>query len=193
MRSGLTRSAIPGHGDSGTRTVFIARNCNEQRCHGLKGFAFERARVGPGSQPRWLHAGKAFSRSFWTRGAPGTGRTRPNPRASTRMSFRFKASSGVATRLTLTPSTATASCRCTVSPANSRPIREMRSSSWFAPRSNSLAAMVCGLNRGAIASQRYAKEFGNQPPQEDWRGRGDTWRRDRASLSLTHGTGGAVS
>jgi len=34
---------------AGTHTVLIALDCPEARCKGLKGFAFQREMVGPGS------------------------------------------------------------------------------------------------------------------------------------------------
>ncbi len=56
-----------GNGDfeakaiAGTHTVLIALNCPQGRCKGLKGFAFQREIVGPGSTgPKFLRSQKVF-------------------------------------------------------------------------------------------------------------------------------------
>jgi phosphatidylserine/phosphatidylglycerophosphate/cardiolipin synthase-like enzyme len=45
---------------AGTHTILMAIDCNEQRRHGLKGFAFKRETVGGQGSTKWLRAQKVF-------------------------------------------------------------------------------------------------------------------------------------
>jgi phosphatidylserine/phosphatidylglycerophosphate/cardiolipin synthase-like enzyme len=153
---------------SGIRTVLIALDCPEARRKDLKGFAFQREMVGAGGTgPKWLRSQKVFksvepdpknahdpkdprkSKPFYTNEFPVQSFLWGDYAASPDTTYRFRILPmyGKPGALTSDP--------------KDEIKLEIRTEKEWDP---SLGHGIW-FNRGAIASQKFAEEFGNQPPK----------------------------
>lgn len=150
---------------SGIRTVLIALDCPEKRRHGLKGFAFERERVAPGGKPKWLRSLKVFKSIVPD---PTNARDPQDPTKPARFYTNdFPIQSFLWGDYGAEPDT---TYRYRILPMYGKPGKlttdakdeikfEVRTEKEFDGRHG------VWFNRGAIASQKFAEEFGNRPPQ----------------------------
>jgi phosphatidylserine/phosphatidylglycerophosphate/cardiolipin synthase-like enzyme len=150
---------------SGIRTVLIALNCPESRRVGLKGFAFQRERVASGSQARWLRSLKVFKSIVPD---PKTARDPQDPTKPARFYTNdFPIQSFLWGDYAADPDTV---YRYRILPRYGQPgqlTTDPRDEIMFEVRTEKEFDGTHGVwfNRGAIASQKYAEEFGNLPPQ----------------------------
>jgi hypothetical protein len=141
---------------AGTRTVMIALDCGNEARKGLLGFAFRRQRIGGDPEPKWLRSLKVFESVV----------PKPDPEHGDYRTDRFPIQSFLWSDYTADPDTTyefeifpafgqpgalefadQLTLRITTEPEN-----DGKHGVWF--------------NRGAIASQAYAREFGNHKPTE---------------------------
>lgn len=157
MRTGtVTAGKFRARAIAGTRAIMIALDCDDTARAGLLGFAFRRQRVGADPEPKWLRSLKVFKQVVPKPDLEkGDYRTNEFPIQSflwsdytaepgTRYEFEIYPAYGqpgaltFATKLTLTVET--------------EPEDDGQHGIWF--------------NRGAIASQAYAREFKNHKPTD---------------------------
>jgi phosphatidylserine/phosphatidylglycerophosphate/cardiolipin synthase-like enzyme len=153
---------------AGTHTVLIALDCPEARRNGLKGFAFQREIVGPGSTgPKFLRSQKVFKSvvpdpknahdpadpgkpaAFYTDKFPVQSFLWGDYAASPKTRYRF-----VVQPMYGTPGA------LTTDPKDAIKFEITTEQEWSEGETHGV-----WFNRGAIASQKFAEEFGNQPPQ----------------------------
>src|SRR5262245_18567293 len=169
MRSEIvtTQRGFQARAISGTHVILIALNCPEALREGLKGFSFEREIVGAGSRgPKWLRSQKVF-RSI----VPDPKNAR-DPRDPTRPrrfgTDEFPVQSFLWGDYGASPDTL---YRFRILPMYGKPgaltsdprdeIRlEVRTEKEFDGHDG------VWFNRGAIASQKFAEEFGNSAPED---------------------------
>jgi phosphatidylserine/phosphatidylglycerophosphate/cardiolipin synthase-like enzyme len=150
---------------SGTHVVLIALNCPEPRRAGLMGFSFQREQVGPGgSGPRWLRSQKVFKslvpdpKNAHDPNNP----TRPQPFYTDRFPIQsflwsdYAASPDTSYRFRILPMYGQPGA-LTTSPQDEIAL-EIRTEPEFD------GAQGVWFNRGAIASQKFAEQFGNKAP-----------------------------
>jgi phosphatidylserine/phosphatidylglycerophosphate/cardiolipin synthase-like enzyme len=145
---------------SGIHTVLLALDCAEQRRHGLRGFGIKRGVVGSGQPEKWLRSQKVF-RSV-----------EPNPKSDDPDNpKRFYTSdhpiqSFLWGDYAAQPDT---EYTFTVVPMYGKPgALEPRDEIKLTIRTEKEFDQGQGVwfNRGAIASQKFAEEFGNHPPND---------------------------
>jgi hypothetical protein len=156
MRDTASVGQFKGHAIAGTRAVMIALDCAPEARRGLLGFAFSRQRVGVDAEPKWLRSLKVFESVV----------PKPDPEKGDYRTNKFPIQSFLWGDYTAEPGT---SYRFKVFPVFGRPNalefgqeltlnvkteqeNDGRHGIWF--------------NRGAIASQAYAREFGNHKPTD---------------------------
>jgi len=166
-------TAVPARGFeaksySGTHTVLVALNCSEERRKGLMGFAFEREMIGPGGKgPKWLRSQKVFksvvpdpksavdpndpskSRRFYTKDFP----------IQSFLWGDYSAAPGTAYRFRIAPMYGKPGA-LTSDPKDELKLEIETEKEW-----EEGAGHGVWFNRGAIASQKFAEEFGNAPPK----------------------------
>jgi phosphatidylserine/phosphatidylglycerophosphate/cardiolipin synthase-like enzyme len=153
---------------SGIHTILIALDCPNQRRKDLKGFAFQREMVGAnGTGPKWLRSQKVFESVVPD---PKNAHDPKDPRKPRRFyTNEFPVQSFLWGDYAATPDT---TYRFRILPMYGKPgaltsdpkdeIKlEIRTEKEWDP------ALGHGIwfNRGAIASQKFAEEFGNHPPK----------------------------
>lgn len=148
---------------AGTRTVLMALDCHEDLLDGLMGFGFRRETVGgPDPGMKWLRSLKVF-RSVVP--DPKNARDPEDPSKPRRFDTReFPVQSFLWSDYTAEPDTR---YRFEVVPMYGRPGRlEMRAGPVFEVRTEKEYDQGTGVwfNRGAIAGQAFARDFGNQKP-----------------------------
>jgi len=165
--------AVPARGFeaksySGTHTVLVALNCSEERRKGLMGFAFEREMIGAGGTgPKWLRSQKVFKSVVPD---PKSAVDPNDPRKSQRFytndfpiqSFLwgdYAATPGTAYRFRILPMYGKPGA-LTSDPQDELKLEIHTEKEWEAGARHGV-----GFNRGAIASQKFAEEFGNAPPK----------------------------
>lgn len=167
-QSAPTQRGFAAKAISGTHTILIALNCPEPSRKGLLGFAFEREQVGPGSPgPKFLRSQKVF-RSVVP--DPKNARDPANPRR--RRVFRtdefpiqsflwgdYAAAPGTTYRFRILPMFGEPGA-LTTDPEDEITFEIATEKEWDANQTHGV-----WFNRGAIASQKFAEEFGNQPPK----------------------------
>jgi hypothetical protein len=156
MRTEASAGEFRAHAIAGTRAVMIALDCDDDARKGLLGFAFRRQRVGTDPQPKWLRSLKVFESVV----------PKPDPDKGNYFTNKFPIQGFLWSDYTAEPDTA---YQFEVYPVLGKPgalefgkkltlkIRTERENDgqhgiWF--------------NRGAIASQAYAREFGNHKPTD---------------------------
>jgi len=152
---------------SGIRTVLIALDCREARRQGLLGFAFEREMVGPGGGgPKWLRSQKVFKSVVPD---PKNARDPNDPTKRRRFGTdEFPVQSFLWGDYGAAPDTL---YRFRIVPMYGAPgaLRsdprdevslEIRTEKEFDGHHG------VWFNRGAIASQKFAEEFGNTAPED---------------------------
>jgi len=165
--------AVPARGFeaksySGTHTVLVALNCSEERRKGLMGFAFEREMIGAGGTgPKWLRSQKVFKSVVPD---PKSAVDPNDPRKSQRFytndfpiqSFLwgdYAATPGTAYRFRIVPMYGKPGA-LTSDPQDELKLEIHTEKEW-----EDGARHGVWFNRGAIASQKFAEEFGNAPPK----------------------------
>lgn len=153
---------------AGIHTVLVALNCKDERRHGLMGFAWQRETVGSGGAgPKWLRSLKVFKSIVPD---PKNARDPTDPAKPARFytdkfpiqSFLwgdYGAMPGTTYRLRILPMygkpgalTTDANDEVSITIETEREWEDGETHGvWF--------------NRGAIASQKFAEEFGNKPPK----------------------------
>ena len=153
---------------SGTHTILIALNCPEARRKGLKGFAFQRQMAGTDSAaPRYLRSQKVFKSVVPD---PKNAHDPADPSKPARFyTDKFPIQSFLWGDYAATPDTLYS---FVVQPMYGEPgalTTDDRDAIKFQIRTEKEWAdgetHGVWFNRGAIASQKFAEEFGNKPPQ----------------------------
>jgi phosphatidylserine/phosphatidylglycerophosphate/cardiolipin synthase-like enzyme len=149
---------------SGIHTVLVALDCKEERRHGLLGFGFKRGIVGSRQPERWLRSQKVF-RSVEP--DPRNARDPQNPGTAKRF---YTSDHPVQSFLwgdySAQPDTQYA---FTILPMYGKPGGLVHGDEiTFTIRTEKEFDQDHGVwfNRGAIASQKFAEEFGNRPPED---------------------------
>jgi phosphatidylserine/phosphatidylglycerophosphate/cardiolipin synthase-like enzyme len=154
---------------SGIHTVLIALNCPPEACKGLKGFAFQREMVGSGSRgPKYLRSQKVFKSVVPdpknaldpTSGKQQAFYTDKFPVQSFRWGD-YAAAPGTTYRFRIQPMYGTPGA-LTTDPKDEISFEIATEKEW-APGETKHGVW---FNRGAIASQKFAEEFGNKPPHD---------------------------
>jgi phosphatidylserine/phosphatidylglycerophosphate/cardiolipin synthase-like enzyme len=166
MRMSATGGDFSAKAIAGTHTVLIALDCKEERRKGLKGFAFQREAVGGGGGARYLRSQKVFKSVV------------PDPKnahdpADTSKPARFytdkfpvqsflwgdyAAMPGTTYRFVIQPMYGTPGA-LTTDPKDAVKFEIKTEIEWGPGETHGV-----WFNRGAIASQKFAEEFGNHPP-----------------------------
>jgi hypothetical protein len=154
MRVTTTEGHFKVRAIAGTHTVLMALDCAEPRRHGLLGFGFKREIVGgPPTADKWLRSLKVFKSVV------------PNPRQPARFSTKdHPIQSFLWSDYTAEPDTR---YRFTVVPMYGQPgALAPQPGLAFEVRTEKAFDQGHGVwfNRGAIASQAFAREFGNRAP-----------------------------
>ena len=150
---------------AGIRTVLIAIDCPESRRTGLRGFAFKREVRGSGQPAKWLRSTKVFkslepdpkkaldpddasqAKKFYTNDHPIQSFLWSDYGAEPDTSYRFEVYAMYGSPGALTPQAPVAF--------------EITTEKEFP----TVGQHGVWFNRGAIASQKFAEEFGNSAPQ----------------------------
>jgi phosphatidylserine/phosphatidylglycerophosphate/cardiolipin synthase-like enzyme len=152
---------------AGTHTVLLVLNCTETRRKGLKGFAFQREIVGAaGRGPNFLRSQKVFKSVVPD---PKNAHDPADPTKPARFytdkfpvqSFLwgdYAASPGTTYRFVIQPMYG-APAALTTDPNDAIKFEITTETEWGAGEIHGV-----WFNRGAIASQKFAEEFGNHPP-----------------------------
>jgi len=152
---------------SGIRTILIALNCPEAVRKGLKGFAFEREMVGPGSTgPKFLRSQKVFKSVVPDpkkaldpkNGKPQAFHTDKFPVQSFLWGD-YAASPNTTYRFRILPMFGNPGA-LTTDPKDEIRLEITTEKEW----EKGVTTHGVWFNRGAIASQKFAEEFGNRPP-----------------------------
>jgi phosphatidylserine/phosphatidylglycerophosphate/cardiolipin synthase-like enzyme len=150
---------------SGTHTILVALDCPETRRRGLLGFAFQRERVGAGA-PKFLRSQKVF-KSIVPDPKHATDPADPSkPRRFYTNEFPvqsflwgdYAAAPGTKYRLRIQPMYGEPGDLKT-DPRDEIAIEIATEKEWEG------TGHGVWFNRGAIASQKFAEEFGNKPPE----------------------------
>ena len=154
---------------AGTHTVLIALDCPQARCKGLKGFAFQRERVGPGSTgAKFLRSQKVFKSVVPD---PKNAHSPTDPAKPAQFftdkfpvqSFLwgdYAASPATLYRFVVQPMYGDPGA-LTTDPRDAIKFEITTEREWGAGETHGV-----WFNRGAIASQKFAEEFGNKPPTD---------------------------
>jgi phosphatidylserine/phosphatidylglycerophosphate/cardiolipin synthase-like enzyme len=166
MRESVGTGDFKAKAISGTHTVLIALDCPEPRRKGLLGFAFQRETVGANGQgPKYLRSQKVFKSLVPDPKGEESGGKRP-----AYYTDKFPVQSFLWGDYAAAPDT---DYRFIIQPMYGAPgaltteardeIRlEIRTEKeWSADDKHGV-----WFNRGAIAGQKYAEEFNNQPPKD---------------------------
>jgi len=166
MRVLVKAADFRARGFSGTRTVLLALDCAEERRSGLLGFAFKREVVGAADgKTKWLRSLKVFKSIVPD---PKNARDPADPTRPMRFStLEHPIQSFLWGDYTAEPDTL---YRFTILPLYGRPGElEPRGEIKFNIRTEKEFDQGHGIwfNRGAIASQAFAREFGNKAPSDE--------------------------
>jgi phosphatidylserine/phosphatidylglycerophosphate/cardiolipin synthase-like enzyme len=147
---------------SGTHTILVALNCTEERRKGLMGFAFQREMVDGDNGPKWLRSQKVFksvvpdpksavakSQRFYTKDFPIQSFLWGDYGAAPGRMYRFRIVPMYGRPGALTSDT-----------KDELKFEIRTEKEWEEGTSHGV-----WFNRGAIASQKFAEEFGNAPPK----------------------------
>jgi len=167
-KSNVTQRGFEAKAIAGTHTILLALNCPEAIRKGLKGFAFEREMIGPGSKgPKFLRSQKVFKSIV-----PDPKNARdPNDPAKPQAFYTdkfpvqsflwgdYSASPGTTYRFRILPMSGKPGA-LTSDPKDEIKLEVTTEKEWGVGETHGV-----WFNRGAIASQKFAEEFGNQPPK----------------------------
>jgi phosphatidylserine/phosphatidylglycerophosphate/cardiolipin synthase-like enzyme len=153
---------------AGTHTILIALDCPEPRRKGLMGFAFQREMVGPTSRgPKFLRSQKVFKSVVPD---PKNAHDPANPkRPAAFYTDKFPVQSLLWGDYAAAPDTVYrfmvqpmygAPGALTTDPNDAIKFEIRTEKEWDQGETHGV-----WFNRGAIASQKFAEEFGNKPPQ----------------------------
>jgi phosphatidylserine/phosphatidylglycerophosphate/cardiolipin synthase-like enzyme len=166
-RSKTTERGFEAKAISGTHTILIALNCPDAVRTGLKGFAFEREIVGSDKGPKFLRSQKVFKsivpdpkkahdpsdptkpQAFYTDKFPVQSFLWGDYAASPGTSYRFRILPKFGN-----PGALTSDLKDEIK------LEVTTEKEWDTGETHGV-----WFNRGAIASQKFSEEFGNQPPQ----------------------------
>jgi phosphatidylserine/phosphatidylglycerophosphate/cardiolipin synthase-like enzyme len=169
MRTVTTAGDFKAKVIAGTHTVLMALDCVEGRRKRLKGFAFQREVVGSGSTgPKFLRSQKVFKSVVPD---PKNAHDPADPTKPARFytdkfpvqSFLwgdYAASPATTYRFTVQPMYGDAGA-LTTDPKDELKFEITTEREWGPGETHGV-----WFNRGAIASQKFAEEFGNHPPQD---------------------------
>jgi hypothetical protein len=141
---------------AGTRAVMIALDCDDSARKGLLGFAFRRQRVGTDPEPKWLRSLKVFE-SVVPKPDPDKGDYRTNE---------FPIQSFLWSDFTAEPGT---TYQFEIFPAFGKPGELKLGDSLklkVTTEDENDGQHGIWFNRGAIASQAYARQFQNHKPTD---------------------------
>lgn len=142
---------------AGTRTVMIALDCENEARKGLLGFAFRRQRIGSDPEPKWLRSLKVFESVV----------PEPDPEHGDYRTDKFPIQSFLWGDYTAEPDT---TYEFEIHPAFGKPgalefADKLTLRVTTEPENDGKHGVW--FNRGAIASQAYAREFGNHKPTDE--------------------------
>lgn len=169
VKSDPTSRGFEAKAISGTHTVLLALNCPEALRKGLKGFAFEREMVGAGSKgPKFLRSQKVFKSVVPDPKNAHDPNDPSKPAAFYTDKFPvqsflwgdYAAFPGTTYRFRIQPMFGTPGA-LTTDPNDEIKVEIATEKEWDASTKHGV-----WFNRGAIASQKFAEEFGNKPPQD---------------------------
>ncbi|MEY9230996.1 phosphatidylserine/phosphatidylglycerophosphate/cardiolipin synthase-like enzyme [Bradyrhizobium japonicum] len=154
MRVSTSAGKFKATAIAGTRAIMIALDCEEDARKGLLGFAFQRKRGD--APPKWLRSGKVFE----------TVVPEPNPKTGDYRTNEFPIQSFLWSDYTAEPGTAYA---FDIFPAYGKPgALQLGAKLTLKIKTEVENDGKHGIwfNRGAIASQAYAREFDNHKPTD---------------------------
>ena len=154
---------------SGIHTILIALNCPDASRKGLKGFAFEREMVGPNSKgPKFLRSQKVFKSIVPDPKNAHDPNNPSKPAAFYTDKFPVQSFCGAITRPRRAPNYRFrilpmfgAPGALTTDPKDEIRLEITTEKEWEPGETHGV-----WFNRGAIAGQKFAEEFGNKPPQD---------------------------
>lgn len=163
-----TKRGFEARAISGTHTILLALNCPDNARTGLMGFAFQREQIGAGTGPKFLRSQKVFKSVIPD---PKNARdpkdpTKPQAFYTDRFPVQsflwgdYAAAPGTKYRLRIMPMFGKPGA-LTTDPKDQIQIEIETEKEWGPAETHGV-----WFNRGAIASQKFAEEFGNQPPQD---------------------------
>ena len=167
--SDITERGFAAKAISGTHTILIALNCPDALRKGLKGFAFEREIIGAGNQkPKFLRSQKVFKSVVPD---PKNARDPKDPTKPMRFytnqfpiqSFLwgdYAVAPGTTYRFRILPMYGQPGA-LTTDPKDEITLEITTEKEWEPGETHGV-----WVNRGAIASQKFAEEFNNQPPKD---------------------------
>jgi hypothetical protein len=166
-KSDTTKHGFQAKAISGIRAILIALNCPNAARKGLKGFAFERQVVGGNDGPKFLRSQKVFKSII-----PDPKHAHDPNDASKPLAFYtdkfpvqsflwgdYAALPGTTYRFRIVPMFGKPGA-LTHDPQDEIKFEITTEKEWEAGETHGV-----WFNRGAIASQKFAEEFGNKPPQ----------------------------
>jgi phosphatidylserine/phosphatidylglycerophosphate/cardiolipin synthase-like enzyme len=166
-KSNPTERGFEAKAIAGIHTILIALNCPDAARKGLKGFAFERETVGAGKAPKFLRSQKVFKSVV-----PDPKNAHDPSDATKPLAFYtdkfpvqsflwgdYAASPGTTYRFRILPMFGTPGA-LTSDPKDEIKLEITTEKEWSKGATHGV-----WFNRGAIASQKFAEEFGNQPPK----------------------------
>ncbi len=156
MRVATSTGKFRASAIAGTRAIMIALDCDEDARIGLLGFAFQRQRIGKDAEPKWLRSLKVFE----------SVEPHPDPEGGDYRTNKFPIQSFLWSDFTAEPGT---DYQFNIFAAYGTPgdieLREKLTLDVVTEHENDGKHGIW-FNRGAIASQAYAREFGNHKPTE---------------------------
>jgi phosphatidylserine/phosphatidylglycerophosphate/cardiolipin synthase-like enzyme len=168
IKSSFAAGGFEARAISGTHTILIALNCPDAARKGLMGFAFEREQVGAGSKgPRFLRSQKVFKSIVPDPKNAHDPRDPKKPQAFYTDKFPvqsflwgdYAASPGTTYRFRILPMFGKPGA-LTTDQKDEIKFEIATEKEWSPGETHGV-----WFNRGAIASQKFAEEFGNEPPQ----------------------------
>jgi phosphatidylserine/phosphatidylglycerophosphate/cardiolipin synthase-like enzyme len=158
MRATASAGKFRANAIAGTRAVMIALDCDDDARKGLLGFAFRRQRVGTDPEPKWLRSLKVFESVV----------PKPDLEKGDYRTNKFPIQSFLWSDYTAEPGT---TYKFEVLPAFGEPGAlkfddELTLTLTVTTEQENDGQHGIWFNRGAIASQAYAREFGNHKPTD---------------------------
>lgn len=173
MRVATSTGKFRASAIAGTRAIMIALDCDEDARIGLLGFAFQRQRIGKEAEPKWLRSLKVFE----------SVEPHPDPKDGDYRTNKFPIQSFLWSDFTAEPG---AKYQFNIFAAYGAPgeieLREKLTLDVTTEHENDGKHGIW-FNRGAIASQAYAREFGNHKPTDAEMNN----RNDRHTIWLSRG------
>jgi phosphatidylserine/phosphatidylglycerophosphate/cardiolipin synthase-like enzyme len=167
VKSKTTERGFEAKAISGIHTILIALNCPDAVRKGLKGFAFEREIIGASKGPKFLRSQKVFKSIVPDPKNAHDPNDATKPQAFYTDKFPvqsflwgdYAASPGTSYRFRVLPMFGTPGA-LTTDPKDEIKLEITTEKEWEPGETHGV-----WFNRGAIASQKFSEEFGNQPPQ----------------------------